>query len=543
MLIDRPRQQVLIAGRDVTDRCDSLVYSATDNGGYEIATLGLPSTDRPKKGDAITIRQGLEVAWAGRVAEIADHSQHGRATKTTGCEGLRALLRDTLVQMVYVDRDLSRWGGPSTQRQINLQANNYQPQSPQASPDAANAKPAIIDTVVGAWAAPVVPRCEAWYDAGPGNLIAGLYFDLTLAGIGAGAFASWVQQLVSCTDDAESNGVLLATATPATPTGENAGRLAVSSTRYVHTNHYFNGSPGGVDGSSYQALWHNMAVFGNSGLSGRGPDPQGLYPSDIARHALSQCSGISVGNIVDAIGYIAPHVVYRTPTAADVIIDDMAKLMGWPWGVWEPSTVLGSSPRLDFGPPPTDATAVVTKAECDQLDVTARLGDLYNTCQVTYTDPAGTGGMVTVTLPSAQLSEAGIATRTLPLNMGVGSAAAATTFGLMALALSQISARAAGQATLPVAVRLPGGGSKPACLLRPGLDRLRIVDLVDGGPLFDRANTRRDVFRISRCETTVGKDGIPSTRVELDSGSNLLETLQARLTLAAGIVGAGGLGG
>jgi hypothetical protein len=51
------------------------------------------------------------------------------------------------------------------------------------------------------------------------------------------------------------------------------------------------------------------------------------------------------------------------------------------------------------------------------------------------------------------------------------------------------------------------------------------------------------VFRISRCETTVGKDGIPSTRVELDSGSNLLETLQARLTLAAGIVGAGGLGG
>jgi hypothetical protein len=150
-----------------------------------------------------------------------------------------------------------------------------------------------------------------------------------------------------------------------------------------------------------------------------------------------------VGNIVDAIDYIAPHVVYRTPTAADVIIDDMAKLMGWPWGVWEPSTVLGSSPRLDFGPPPTDATAVVTKAECDQLDVTARLGDLYNTCQVTYTDPAGTGGMVTVTLPSAQLSEAGIATRTLPLNMGVGSAAAATTFGLMALALSQISARAA----------------------------------------------------------------------------------------------------
>jgi hypothetical protein len=101
---DRPRQQVVVAGRDVTERCDSLTYSATDPGGFEIATLGLPAADRPKKGDPVVIRQGLDVAWAGRVAEISDHSQHGRATKTVGCEGSRALLRDTLMQMVYARR-------------------------------------------------------------------------------------------------------------------------------------------------------------------------------------------------------------------------------------------------------------------------------------------------------------------------------------------------------------------------------------------------------------------------------------------------------
>lgn len=538
-LPDRPRQQVLIAGRDVTDRCDSLVYSSTDTGGYEIATLGLPAVDRPKKGDSITIRQGLEVAWAGRVAEIADHSQHGRATKTTGGEGLRALLRDTLIQMVYVDRDLSQWGEPSVARQIANAAGNEQLGTSQAAPDAASGNPALVQMITDSWVAPFIPNCEAWYDAGPGNLIEALYYDLIDPTGAQGIGFNDILYLSNNTDASvfETTGNVMST------TGAPGFFSPGTPLRYAIAQHQYPATNSGAQGGIYQAYWRNLTVYGNSGLPGRGPNPAGFYPSDIARHALNQCAGISAGKIIDAIGYIAPHVVYRTPTAADVIIDDMAKLMGWPWGVWEPSTILGASPRLDFGPPPTDATAIVTKAECDQLDVTSRLGDLYNVCQVSFTDDAGVLGMVTVTLPNAQLAEAGIATRTLPLDMGVASAGAATTFGLMALALSQVSARAAGQATLPVAVRLPGGGSKPACLLRPGADRLRIVDLVDGGPLLDRGNTRRDVFRISRCETTVGKDGIPSTVVEIDSGSNLLDTLQARLTLAAGVVGAGGLGG
>ena len=104
----------------------------------------------------------------------------------------------------------------------------------------------------------------------------------------------------------------------------------------------------------------------------------------------------------------------------------------------------------------------------------------HNVCQVTYTDPAQGLGTATVTLPNPQLAETGIQTRTLLLNMGAGSLASATSFGLIALALSQVAARAAGSATLPTSVRLPYGGHKPACLLRPGIDRLRIIDLNDG---------------------------------------------------------------
>jgi hypothetical protein len=544
-LYERPRLQVLIGDRDVTERCDQIVFSATDAGGYEICTLGLPAADRPKKGQSITIRQGLEVAWMGRVAEIGDHSQHTHATRSIGGEGLVALLRDSPYSMIYVDRDLSRWGPPSTARQITL-VNANQPLSgtTQASPDPGSNLPALAQTITDSWVSPNIPVAEAMYDAGPGNLIAYVYYNLVQSANIFGV-ANWHEELRISSDDIQtfvvSTSNLNGSSTP--------GYLAAPPLRYAMAEHYYGVTNQGAQGSLYGAWWRNLAVYGNHGLGGRLPDPVGFYPSDIARHALSQCAGVTAGTIVDATGYIAPHVVYRTPTPADTIVDDMAKLMGWTWGVWEPATVLGSQPRLDFRPPPTDATCTVAKAECDQLDITSRLGDLYTTAIVSFTDAGGSAGEAIVTLPNPALAEAGIAGRTLLLNLGVAGGTptqppqvAAAAFGTFALQLSQVAARAAGQATLPVNVRLPGGGSKPACLIRPGIDRIRITDLIDGGPLLDLGTTRRDVFRVSRVETTVAQDGSLSTRVELDSGQDILAVLQARLALSTGIVGGGATG-
>lgn len=534
---DRPRLQVLIDQKDLTERCDSLVFSATDAGGFEIATLGLPAADRPKKGAQVWIRQGLETAWLGRTAEIADHSQHGRATRTTGCEGAVAALHDNPMQMIYVDRDLTQWSDPSTSRQISLIGTNKSLASSTPAPDTASGLPSVVQEIDDSWVPPYLPLCEAWYDGGAGNLLAAIYYNL----LASGPVLATTDEVLLSSDDIAT--LFENSANLYTTVGASGYFAPGTPYRYGMLQKAYATTPAGAQGARYLTTWRNIAVYGNHGLTRRGADPGGFYPSDIARHALSQVSGVTPGTIVDSTGYIAPHVVYRTPVDPATIIDDMAKLMGWTWGVWEPSTILGSQPRLDFRPSPSDATAIVTKADCDQLDITSRLGDLYDIAEITYTDVAGKLGISTVKLANPQMVEAGIAHRTLQLNMGLGSAAAATAFGLFALALSQISARAAGQATLPVAVRLPGGGSKPAVLLRPGIDRLRIVDLIDGGPMFDLGNVRRDVFRISRVETTVGKDGTPSTRAELDTGTNLLERLQARLALADGVVGAGASGG
>lgn len=527
-LIDRPRMQVLIGGRDLTDRCDSLVFSAVDNGGFEICTLGLPSADRPTKGSPVTIRQGLEVAWAGRVTEIADHSQHERATKTTGCEGYRALLKDNPMQMVYVDRELAQWKPPGAARQIELLTGNTVQGTFQVGRDLTGENLALVVRLPGAYNG--APDVDCWYDAGPGNVIASVYVSQSESAMPA----SWSMAVYSVINDAAGfTQIVRWTTTP------NAGyqafptprRFAMLVAEAPNTNNTGN--------LPYLAQWINAAVYGNHGLTRRGPDPGGFYPSDIVRHALSQAKGVQPGVIIDSTSYIAPHVVYRTPTEQDVLIDDMAKLMGWAWGVWEPPTILSEQPRLDFRPPPTDATAIVSKAECDELDITSRLGDLYDTCVVTYTDAAGSLGEVTVLVANPQLAEAGIVGRTLQLPGGLSSEAGARSLGTFALLLSQVSARAAGQATLPVSVKLPGGGSKPSALLRPGIDRLRITDLLAGGPLLAQGTGRQDVFRIGRTETTVSKDGVPSTRVELDNGTNLMETLQARLALQAGVVGSG----
>jgi hypothetical protein len=527
--------QVLIGGRDLTSRCDTLVFSSTDHGGFEICTLGLPASDRPTKGSTVIIRQGLEVAWYGRVAELADHSAHAHATRSIGCEGARALLKDDPMQMIYVDRELGQWKPASRARQIAMLAISYNMNGAPVAADVSTGLPALIPQFTGAWAAPDKPVSEAWYDAGAGNLVSSLYYDVV-----PGAGVSETFQLLLGMESADTGEGGL---------GQNTGNLAGKSTsgtfspatpaRWAFWQFLFGSTPQGVQGHTYFEAIRNLALYGNHGLTKRGPDPGGFYPSDIARHALAQTRGIDVGTIIDATSYIVPQAVYRTATDPDMIIADMAKLMGWTWGVWEPSTIFSERPRLDFRPPPPDATAVVSKAECDELDITTRLGDLYDSAIVTYTDAAGSVGQVEVELANPQLQEAGISGRTLTLPGGLLAEAEARTLGLFALALSQVSARGAGQATLPSYAKLPGGGSKPATLLRPGIDRLRITDLISAGSLTDIGTNRRDVFRISRAETTVGRDGVASTRVELDTGVNLLEVLQARQALAAGVVGSG----
>jgi hypothetical protein len=280
-----------------------------------------------------------------------------------------------------------------------------------------------------------------------------------------------------------------------------------------------------------------LAVRGTHGLTQRGSlsatSAPGYYPSDIFRDALTRSgAGIAPGVIEDATGLTIAHLVYPQPTGADQIADQMAKLMAWHWGVWEPQTVLDDTPTAHFRSPPSDATCVVSRSECLELDPPkVRLDLLYDTAKVSWRDAAGSSGTETVTLANPLLYEAGLTSRALVLDAGTTNQAAARAYGSFALLLSQRTARGGGYCLLGDTVGLPGGGRKPACLLKAGRDRLRITDLPDSGPLHETDSRRTDTFHIRRVETSI-VNGRPQTRVDFDGGADLMEVIAARAAVA-----------
>lgn len=524
------RLQVIAADRDLTGAYSGLTMSNTDPGGFEALTVQPSGAAGIEPGDTITVRCGLDVAWQGRVNEPGQRDRDQRTRPTIAAVGQGAKLTDGRMSEIYVDRDLGKWRGPSRARQIDLAA-TYGFHSHEASPDPSGT-PALLTRITGAWSGRQ-PICQAVYDAGSGLTVAAVYYDYQAGGSLSLSDTNWVLQLVSANDDQHAGNENVSVRT-----GPNPSYYTPATPRRTMTiQHLYAVQPGGVDGNNYDVHWRLPAVYGNHGLTKRGTDPGGFYPSDIAGHAHTQSGAAFDTQVTVSSDFILPHAVYREPVPHERVIGDMAKLLGWHWGVWEPRSVLSDTPVFLFAPPPTDATCFIARSDCSDLDAPkVRLDRLYDTAKVTYQDGGGSSGVATVTLANPHLAEAGITGRVLDLQLGQGTQAAAEAFGAQALKLALASARGGGSATLPLTVGLPGGGGKPACLLKAGRDRIRITDLPDSGPLTATGSDRLDTFLVRRVETTV-TNGLPRTRVEFDGGADLLEVLQARLAVAQAVAG------
>jgi hypothetical protein len=529
---------VILGDRDVTDQAGSLSYSNVDPGGHEACSFTLPNdAPWPLPGTPVTIWEGMTRAWLGRVEEPGDDLDARAAPSQVTAVGPGAALKDQTMSMVYIDRALGRWQGPSRARQIALLGVNFAaPNAGAATPDTTTGLPAL-DTGFdegGGWGATSKPIAEAWYDAGDGNLLGRIRADWAkTATVSSGADGNWVWEGALETDDLDSSSDSTGDLQAAGP--GSADRAATTSRRFAMLRLYYNAA-GGTAGSNlrYSIYWTNLRVFGDHGLTIRGASAalEGFYPSDIADHARGLAGGIAAGIITPSTSYIVPHVAYYTRVAHEQIIDDMAKLLGWHWGVWEPLNPFDTTPRLDFRAPPTDATASVMREDCQQLKLTQRLSDFHNRAEIRWTDPAGTSGTAVVTLANPNMPTG--LTRTLQLDAGTSTALVAAQIGTDALALEQQQARAAGSVILPAMVMTPGG-MLPSHLLRAGLDRLKIIGLPSAGAWTDADTRRYDVFRVRRVTVARDQNGAPRTTAELDSGANLLEVLNARLAIDAAL--------
>lgn len=523
-----PLRITLGADNVTTYIADGLTFSNVDPGGFEMCSLEIPK-DLPQvlRGTPIRIDSGLSVAWEGRVAQI--QRSLGNQTKITG-EGYGALLKDNALAQIFVDQDFTQWQGPSVQRQINLVGAGFGPGGPQITSDISTGNPAIALQFTGSWAAGGRPVIEALYDS-QGVPIASVYYSAVFgANAAGGVFTADV--LLGTTD----------TMTTIDQTGNfstnGSGTLAASAGNRVFVDLLAEGATatGGADGNVYAVYFDAIAVYGNHGLTGRGPAPVGFYSSDIAAYVADLVPGLQLGTVQTADQFILPQSSYPTPVGMDQIINDMAVAAGWHWGVWEsPAPLTGNpTPRFDFRARPNlgEFTAFCLRRDCDTVDIQEDLSNQYDTAEITYTDVVGRSRAVSVTLDNPILDAANVH-RTVTLNGGTMTGATAAAFGTEALALLAAQARVAGTVTISGPIDGPAG-QMPAWMLRAGIDQLRIGDL----PSTDAYGTY-STLPISRVETSASAQGFTTT-VELGSGGSLVETLQARLSSVTTLAGQGG---
>lgn len=523
---------LIVGTRNLTDSYSDLSFTNVDPGGFEQLQATITDIGDVKVGGEVVVRCGMETAWHGRVNELGQRHTNGRTITQLAAVGYSAKLTDERMSMVYVDRDLSHWTGASRGRNVALVAGTYmQAEGPVVMIDTASSLPALQLQHADQWTSPRLPVAETWYDAGTGNKVGSVYYDFTNVGNASTADANWDLNVRTSSDDIFST--IPATSGDIWASVPLTGTLIdATGTRYAVVSFAYAATPGGAVGYQYGVHLRTPAVYGNHGLTKRGSAPQGYYPGDIAGHAHTLSGAGFTTVISDTSTFTVRHAAYRELVTHQQVITDMATLMGWHWGVWEPADILASTPRLFFTAPPTVATVAISRDRITDLDSPrVRVDRLYDTASVKWQDPAGTSGVTTVTTTNPLASGAGVAGRTLELDMGQGDSTTATSFGTFALALALAGARGGGSGTVPASIAGPYGARRPACLLRSGRDRIRITDLPDSGPLPESDANRQDSFLVRRVETTV-KNGQPVTRIEFDGGADLLDVLSARLALA-----------
>lgn len=521
--------RVIVGTEDVSDKIQDLTFSSVDPGGFEIADFSFPRNVPLKRGLDVRIESKMDIAWMGRVSEV-QRSLAGSPSTRVACEGYKALLSESDMIEVYVDRDLSQWQDMprfETKVHADLSRSLYASQV-----NADSTEPSVETTLEGAWT--TLGICEAWYVAHPDQRLGTICYKWTRTTPVDNTSASWswgVRYYLNETAISDNSSLRAAgpDADVVTLTG-GGNSLALQQ--------FFNGT-GGAAGTTYSLFWSYIVVYGASGVPIRGDletdstgttgvDIQrGVWASDVAKHALTKVGSLSSGIMGDASGFTIPQLAYREYTPVLQVVEDAAKFVGWHWGVWEPSgglTGVDRNPRLDFRQRPETPTCWVSRENCDSLEVSERLENLYDRARVNYQDSAGAARAASASRQNSELDAIG-EHRTLSLDGGIMGSTAAGQFADFALRLSAVLGSAAGSCEIPGKV-MTATGTKPAYLIRPGIDRLRITDYPNTG-LGDAKD-----FHVKRMECSVTADGY-RTSVEMGTGADLLEVLQSRLGVAA----------
>ena len=246
------------------------------------------------------------------------------------------LEHDKTFREVFIDQDLSHWGGPSGGREAGMLAGGvhwvgssevrYESDGP------------VISVLFERLSTPPEERLELWYKSPVPLGTAWVQF-VNKGGIGS-PDASWNLQSLFSVDDVHTGGGEGGTDWNGVSGSEYHNAIAAD--RYYHfLYHAYVGTFTG-DGN-WLAHWR-VALYGRHGLTRRGPDPGGFYASDIIAHALDRAAPqltYTLGDSIEQSTYAVPHFVVLEPTTIrQGVIEPLtalggAQLVPNDWGVYE----------------------------------------------------------------------------------------------------------------------------------------------------------------------------------------------------------------
>ena len=507
-------------------------------GGFEQASLTLPrkpDVDYPDLDEfsKVTIRgAGGKIAWQGRL-ETTPRTSGDQLAISPGVTGYQAALADNnAAREIYIDCDLTRWQGPSVQRQVNAPSVGVGQVT--TVPDATTGQPSLSTSLSDAWSTSAT--AEAWYDA-QGLPLATIYYAWKINANINPADTNWFWTVLASDDDVPSAYDPTSSLRAA---GPGTGSLAATTTtRKFGTVQLGYATAGGTSGNTYTLFWTYLGVVGNHGLTIRGTLAAtggiGVYASDVVAHAVAKYAPElalvdRAGNsTIEATSFLIPQLVFPDATTAAAIVTQATSYGLEDWWVDEGPTFHLAS-RDNHG---KDWQARVGPSGLQETGPT--VDQIYNGAIVSYTDvsgivrtvgPPGSGANVEDARlydsdPQNAATAAGLTRIAPPIQLGVSATSPST--GLpegpikvgQAFLIFQKQRSTAGQASLVGYVTDSTGVTWPSWMVRAG-DRITFVDAHDPVP--------RRVVRSSYDDAT------RTNQIDLDSPPQGLAPMLARLS-------------
>lgn len=498
-------------------------FSTIMPGGFETLDVSLPRSPAVSYED-LTPLSTIRVLGAG--GELAGEFRLEAAPRDSGdamsispsAVGWQAALEDNSnCSVVIVDRDLSSWVGPSSQRKQGIYDLGFDViQDFSTDPDQVTGVPQLELHNDGRAGAGMV--CEAWFDARPGNAVKSVYFDYLGRNLGAG----YTGQLNSFSDDGGTGAVSGTDVVGgASPSGTQTETFATAQ-RFVAFA-LFQLAAIGTDGTRTLRC-RRVSVWGDTGLDAHGSSPDdGILVSDAISYVVGRFAPV-LGLEVSAGTFVVPHLSFTSPTTAVEMVRAINRFTDYEWAVW-------GGPTFHYHPRGARGRRWRTRVGPSRLaEVGPQVSRVWNGVVVLYQDVDGSTRSVGPPGSQAQSTDAALRDedpenpanqaglqRYATLDMGgVSTAAAATEVGRLLLA-GYRELDHSGSAQLVGWVEDEGGRLFPSWAVRAG-DTIRFTDASDPS---DRRVIRTDYDHDSRTNS-----------IDLDAPPEGLDALLERLQVS-----------